>query len=416
MNGGTVVIAVHDGFYGYGTGAGRCNRALLEAVVQVIAPHVQLIVMPIELVPASPEYDPVWHAASLELVRQVGGHVVPVDNGTGGLRRFADLDGFKKASGSAAQAIAHLAGERNLLVLASDVPFFGLGALVPLRVRRRTVLVAHATAALHDPRNAARISWERNGLAELTGSGGHVAAICGHMRQHLNVAYGLPEHALVDLYDGLTGSEWRIPAPEARLLPAAATKAFLLAYGRAEPYKGWDDLLDALTLLDGNVPHTVLAAVTETDRPTGYQRYLAAKIAARQLDVTLMTRFDSGVRTLLAHPALDAVIVPSRVEPFGRPPLEAFAAGASPVVATTAGGLAELVRDGQTGYSARPADPASLAAAIRRALDADPAERGRLRAAGRTLAATSFDYRRNVREFLHVMAPWVLGVHGSERP
>jgi glycosyltransferase involved in cell wall biosynthesis len=33
----------------------------------------------------------------------------------------------------------------------------------------------------------------------------------------------------------------------------------------------------------------------------------------------------------------------SRAEPFGRIPLEAYAAGASPVIATTAGGLAEIV-------------------------------------------------------------------------
>jgi hypothetical protein len=71
----------------------------------------------------------------------------------------------------------------------------------------------------------------------------------------------------------------------------------------------------------------------------------------------------ASLRTLLIHPAPAAVVVPSRAEPFGRIPLEAFVAGAAPVVATTAGGLAELVTD-QTGYSARPADAASLADAL----------------------------------------------------
>ena len=85
-----------------------------------------------------------------------------------------------------------------------------------------------------------------------------------------------------------------------------------------------------------------------------------------------------------------------RAEPFGRIPLEAFAAGAGPVVATTAGGLAELVIDGLTGYTAQPGDPASLAAAISRALACDPAGRARLRAASRRLAATRYDYEQAV--------------------
>jgi glycosyltransferase involved in cell wall biosynthesis len=72
------------------------------------------------------------------------------------------------------------------------------------------------------------------------------------------------------------------------------------------------------------------------------------------------------------------VIVASRAEPFGRIPLEAYAAGASPVVATTAGGLAEVVTEGSTGYTALPADPRSLAAAIRRALAATPVQRRHL--------------------------------------
>ena len=119
------------------------------------------------------------------------------------------------------------------------------------------------------------------------------------------------------------------------------------------------------------VPHTILAAVTDGPPPSAYQRHLAHRIDAGHLDVTLHTTFSPGIRALLGHPALAGVIVPSRAEPFGRIPLEAYAAGASPVIATTAGGLAETVTEPLTGYTASPADPASLAAAIGRALAAE---------------------------------------------
>jgi glycosyltransferase involved in cell wall biosynthesis len=153
----------------------------------------------------------------------------------------------------------------------------------------------------------------------------------------------------------------------------------------------------------------LVAAVTEDTQPTDYQRHLARRIKAAHLDATLITRFDPALRALLPHPDLAAVVVPSRTEPFGRIPLEAFVAGAAPVVATTAGGLASLVIDGCTGYTANPADPPSLAAAIHRAMSAGPATRDRLRTAGRHLAATRFDHDQTVRKFLADHAPWAIG-------
>ena len=99
-------------------------------------------------------------------------------------------------------------------------------------------------------------------------------------------------------------------------------------------------------------------------------------------------------------------LVPSRAEPFGRIPLEAYAAGASPVIATTAGGLAETVTEDSTGYTAPPADPRALAAAISRALAASPGQRNRLLAAGRQLTAARYDYQASIAAFLARLAPW----------
>ena len=60
--------------------------------------------------------------------------------------------------------------------------------------------------------------------------------------------------------------------------------------------------------------------------------------------------------------------------------LEAAAIGV-PIVATDAGGLGDLVRDGETGLVARPGDPADLAAKIAAALDDPDAAMARARQA-----------------------------------
>lgn len=415
--GATVVVLMHDGFYSCGTGAGRSNKAFLQVLLGLLHPSVRLVVMPIHLSPASAEYNADWHQEMRQLVAQAGGRVLPVENGTAGMVRFGGLGAFEHASACAAALIRHrlLPDSGPLLITAFDCPFYGLAAeLAPHlhpRTRPELVVVARATAALHTPDDTQRVAWERAGLQQTIAAGGRVAAISAHMRAHLADAYQLPDIALLDLPNGLTSDDWRhIAPPDTRLLPPKAHPGFVLAMGRAVPYKGFEDLLDALAILktcDIAVPHTLLAAVTDTPGLTPYQRHLAERITEQDLDVTLLARFDPGLRSLLVHPALAAVVVPSRAEPFGRIPLEAFVAGAAPVVATTAGGLAELVTTG-AGFTAPAADPPALAGALHDALTITTTDRARLRAAGRRVAAR-YNYEQTVRDFLIRTAPWTIG-------
>src|SRR6185437_13769239 len=80
--------------------------------------------------------------------------------------------------------------------------------------------------------------------------------------------------------------------------------------------------------------------------------------------------------------AADFAVVPSIWnEPFGMVALDAAAAGL-PVIASRAGGLAEIVVDGQTGILVPPGDERELATAIMR-LAAQPALRQELGTAAR---------------------------------
>jgi glycosyltransferase involved in cell wall biosynthesis len=413
-----VVTALHDGFYSCGTGAGFSNRAFLEVLTRMLRPGTRLAALPIHLSATSREYDPGWHTEMRALAERACGEIFPVSNGTSGQARFGGLPSFRAACTSATEVINQrlVPHAGPLLIVAFDVPFFGLAhSLVPA-ARDSLVVVPRSTAALHSPGDLDRRGWERAGLHATVAAGGRIAAISAHMRHHLTASYGIPPAALMDLPDGLTHTE-REPAgsPEAGLLPAPARRGFLFAMGRAVDYKGFDDLIDALAILTANgarVPHTVVAAVTDTGQLNPYQEHLARKIATAGVDATLLTRFHPGLRSLLSHPALAAVVIPSRIEPFGRIPLEAFAAGAAPVVATTAGGLAEQVTDGEDGYTARPSDPRSLAAALRKALTRAPAEQARLRAAGR-LTLARYCYETTTARFLATAAPWAIT---RERP
>jgi glycosyltransferase involved in cell wall biosynthesis len=274
--------------------------------------------------------------------------VHPVDNGTAGQVRFGGLDCFRHLVSNTADILTHcvLPDATPVLILALDAPF---------------------------------------------------------------LCYQVPDHALIELPNGLSPTDWRLTPPNSGLPPHPARDGFLLAMGRAQPYKGFDDLVDALALLRQQhlaVPHLVLAAVTDNPELSSYQQHLAMKIANEGLDITLLTRFHPDIRRLLAHPTLRGVVVPSRAEPFGRVPIEAYAAGASPVIATTVSGLAEQVSDRHTGFTAAPQDPANLAATLRRAIALTPAGHHRMRDNARRFAAARYNYPLAVRKFLTQVAPW----------
>jgi glycosyltransferase involved in cell wall biosynthesis len=95
--------------------------------------------------------------------------------------------------------------------------------------------------------------------------------------------------------------------------------------------------------------------------------------------------------------ALDVVVHAStQPEPFGLVIAEAMACG-RPVIATAAGGAAEIVDDGVDALTVPPGDAEALADVIAR-LAGDAALRARLGAAGRAKAERLFDRARLAAE------------------
>jgi glycosyltransferase involved in cell wall biosynthesis len=92
---------------------------------------------------------------------------------------------------------------------------------------------------------------------------------------------------------------------------------------------------------------------------------------------------------------------PSRwEEPFGNVATEAMMRGTA-VVASAFGGLAEIVRNGETGFLVPPGEAAALAQALLRLVsDREAAER--MGQAGRVVALTTFSQERVVERFVEL--------------
>ena len=172
---------------------------------------------------------------------------------------------------------------------------------------------------------------------------------------------------------------------------AAPGTAHVVLVGRLSPRKGSDVALEAVALLRGtgrDVRLTLCGSVF-----AGYEWFedqLRVRAAADDL---------AGAVDLVGYADPwewfargDVVVVPSRVEPFGNVAVQAMLAG-RPVVVSRTQGLAEIVKDGETGLLVRPDDPVALADAIAGLLD-DPARASALAKAGRTDAAERFGAQR----------------------
>jgi glycosyltransferase involved in cell wall biosynthesis len=353
-----------------------------------------------------------WHEEVQALVAEVGGCVIPLDNGAAGRCRFGFIANWRRLAADAELHLRAVGLDGQTTVIAFDIPFLELPGRLG-RTEARVTFVPRGTLALHQ-RDQPELEWERGCYRRMAAHGTRVGLISAFMGRHLASNCGVPPALMIPVYDGVTRSEWSRQVP-AIPLPRPAEAGFMLAMGRAHPYKGFDDLLDALPLLrGGDVPHLVLAAVTEDDEPSEYQRHLQQRVAKERHDVTVFTRFSWGVRALIGHPALRAVIVPSRCEPFGRIPMEVYshpAASGASVIAAATGGLEEVVIGGETGFACTPGSPPALADAVTRGFRASPEEQARLHAVGRRLVAERYTYEANVARFL-----CAIGASGIGRP
>jgi len=114
-----------------------------------------------------------------------------------------------------------------------------------------------------------------------------------------------------------------------------------------------------------------------------YEQRLRELVASRSLERhVVFCGLVPRERLIAAYDEADVVLVPSLwQEPFGLVVLEAMARGAA-VVASDAGALAAVVRDGENGRVVPAGDADAMAIAVRELLR-DDRERGRLGAAGR---------------------------------
>jgi glycosyltransferase involved in cell wall biosynthesis len=152
--------------------------------------------------------------------------------------------------------------------------------------------------------------------------------------------------------------------------PSAPAPARLLFFGIVRPYKGLDVLLRALAQAPA---HTTLTVAGEFWGGTADTERLIAELGLADR-VTLRPGYVPADEIPALFGAADALVMPYREATASQNALLAFAYGV-PVITTTAGALAEPVRDGVDGLTCIPGDTEDLLRVLKEISDPETARR-----------------------------------------
>jgi glycosyltransferase involved in cell wall biosynthesis len=217
--------------------------------------------------------------------------------------------------------------------------------------------------------------------------------------------YGLPlEHAHVVLPPvalNAAGAAWDL---------ADCDRNRIVFVGRFDLHKGGDLMIDAFARLATDRPELMLdfvgpdrGVLDPAGRLTHLEEYLCAHVPSADVRRRIVVHGQQTAQAIeiLRRRAL-VTVVPSRYETFGYTAVEALTLGC-PVVTANSGGLAEIVRDRETGLLFECGGAASLATQIAKLLDA-PEWAARLGEAARDDVKRRYSPRSIAEQTLEIYA------------
>ena len=209
------------------------------------------------------------------------------------------------------------------------------------------------------------------------------------------------------IYNGFDLSHYCVSsesADELRQQLGLSDKFVVGHFSRLSPWKGQHVLIDAIQQCPENVVALLVgdALFGEDD----YAQQLKAQVQQLGLqDRVHFLGFRADIPQLMS--ACDLVAHTSTApEPFGRVIVEAMLCG-TPVIAANAGGAAEIVEHGLTGWLCEPGDSGQLAETIR-AAHADPALCQQFAEAAQAHAQARFSLEQTNRQ-IHQLLEQVVG-------
>lgn len=224
-------------------------------------------------------------------------------------------------------------------------------------------------------------------------------------------ASGVPADRLSLSYYGMDFEDIRAARPR-RLrqllgVPPATKLVGMVAYiyrpkrylGHKRGIKGHEDLIDALAICMKANPCVYGVFIGgAVNKAEAYEKQIREYAVAKLGERVQFLGIRDDVYSL--YPDLDVLVHPSHSENVAGAAVEALLLGV-PVVATDVGGLPDLIKNGETGWSVPPKLPGKLAEAILEVLE-DPARARSFASNGQARAVELLDIKKTAHQIAEV--------------
>ncbi len=307
-----------------------------------------------------------------------------------------------KAKGKIGEAISLYRVVKKFKIDVVHVQFIGLTNLTLWRLYFAGVKIVFTdhSSGLHIARNPLKNTISTILHFFISQRVAQYIAVSDFVRERLRYTHHLKAEKTLTLYNAVNLERFKpLDADDARkTLGYPLDKKLVCAVAMLIPEKGLQHLITAVALLVHDYDMKDLMAVIAGE---GYYREELEQLVDK-LQVSNNVRFlgrRSDVQMLIA--AADIVVVPSTwAEAFGLIIAEAMAC-ARPVVASSVGGIPELVEDGVTGRVVKAGDSKALSDAMH-ALLRNKADRERMGKAGHEKAKEMFNLVQQVEKLVDV--------------
>ena len=235
-----------------------------------------------------------------------------------------------------------------------------------------------------------------------------VVAVSGSMKEDVQELYDVSRAEVEVIHNGIDIDQYR-PRPDESVLESYGVdpdQPYVLFVGRITRQKGILHLVEAIHHFDSGIQVVLCAGAPDTEE-IGEEMEARVEAARTEADNPIVWIDEmlprEDVITMYSHASV--FVCPSVYEPFGIINLEAMACE-TPVVASTVGGIPEIVVPDETGLlvdvdptegeTVEPADPEAFARRLAdgvNTLMADPERRSRMGTAARSRVEEQFSWR-----------------------
>ena len=195
--------------------------------------------------------------------------------------------------------------------------------------------------------------------------GKKVIAISDAVKGHLVGDFKISEESVSVIYNGVDVGEYPVDLSQEEKETIRKNLGFkegliIGAVGRLSPVKGYNHLVHAVKEIKEYAPDTNLLIIGDGPEEEALRR-LVQSLDLEKSVVFMKSRFDAR----RFFPLMDIYVLPSLQEGLGLSLLEAMASSRA-CVATSVGGISDVIEDTKNGLLVAPNDSHALAGAIRR--------------------------------------------------